>query len=133
MRKFGLLFALVLIFSLVLTACGGGGGASSNSIKAEMSDFAFKPNAWTVKAGEEISLELTNTGTVEHDWSLMIQPAEAPFDAADEPNVVSKFDLATGQSTTVTFTAPTEPGEYQVICTVPGHMEAGMVGTLTVE
>ncbi len=31
----------------------------------------------------------------------------------------------------VSFDAP--PGEYQFVCAIPGHVEAGMVGTLTVE
>lgn len=38
---------------------------------------------------------------------------------------------APGDTATVTFT-PTVPGEYQFLCTVPGHAQAGMVGTLVV-
>ena len=37
-----------------------------------------------------------------------------------------------GGSGTLEFT-PTEPGEYEYYCTVPGHKEAGMLGTLVVE
>ena len=32
---------------------------------------------------------------------------------------------------TVTFT-PTDPGTYEFYCTIPGHREAGMVGSLVV-
>lgn len=30
------------------------------------------------------------------------------------------------------FTARTAPGTYRVVCTIPGHLEAGMETTLTV-
>jgi azurin len=41
--------------------------------------------------------------------------------------------VAGGESDTVTFTAPEEPGDYEYICTFPGHFAAGMKGTLTVK
>ena len=34
---------------------------------------------------------------------------------------------------TVTFTAPTEPGEYQVVCGIEGYLEGGMLGELVVK
>ena len=36
-----------------------------------------------------------------------------------------------GTSTTVLFT-PTQTGEYEFECTIPGHREAGMVGKVIV-
>lgn len=39
--------------------------------------------------------------------------------------------VGTGEESTVT--ADLDPGEYQFLCTVPGHAEGGMTGTLTVE
>ena len=38
-----------------------------------------------------------------------------------------------GERTSDTFLAPSQPGTYQVICKVPGHLEAGMEGELIVE
>lgn len=38
---------------------------------------------------------------------------------------------APGSRNTIEFT-PSEPGEYEFVCTVAGHKEAGMVGTLVV-
>lgn len=38
-----------------------------------------------------------------------------------------------GETVEVTFTAPETPGEYEYICTFPGHYAAGMKGTLIVK
>jgi hypothetical protein len=37
-----------------------------------------------------------------------------------------------GRRPTGVLTAPSEPGEYQVICSEPGHLELGMTGVLIV-
>lgn len=40
--------------------------------------------------------------------------------------------LGGGQSDTITFTAPTEPGEYDFLCSFPAHLIAGMKGKMIV-
>lgn len=40
--------------------------------------------------------------------------------------------IGSGESDTITFTVPDEPGEYDFICTFPGHYAGGMVGKLIV-
>jgi uncharacterized cupredoxin-like copper-binding protein len=40
--------------------------------------------------------------------------------------------LEPGESDTFTFTAPGQPGDYQIVCGIVGHYMAGMVGSLTV-
>ncbi len=41
--------------------------------------------------------------------------------------------LGNGEDDTITITAPDEPGEYDYICSFPGHYQGGMVGILIVE
>ena len=41
--------------------------------------------------------------------------------------------LGDEESETITFNAPSEPGEYMYICTFPGHYHAGMKGKLIVK
>jgi len=47
--------------------------------------------------------------------------------------IASTAMLGNGESDSVTFTVPDEPGEYDFICTFPGHYAGGMVGKLIVQ
>ena len=54
------------------------------------------------------------------------------FGPEDEGNIYWEVEVDPGASKTVTFTAPTDLGDYQVVCGEEGHVEAGMVTKLTV-
>ena len=136
MKKWMGIVGVVMILSLALVACGGSSGGSSSggaTIKTTMTDFKFDPAEWTVNAGQQVTLDLTNNGSTEHSWALMSKPISGSFTDADKPNVLFSKVVPAGQSATATFTAPTTPGDYQVVCDIPGHFEAGMVGKLTVK
>jgi len=77
---------------------------------------------------------MVNAGSVEHNW-VLISPGSEVANAA-EIEVLAASDilweqptLQSGESATDSFTAPS-PGTYQVICSVPGHFDLGMKGTL---
>lgn len=92
-------------------------GPSSNQIAISMIDILFQPDSVTIPANTPVTLTLTNNGVLPHNFSV------------DSLHV--SVDVAPGQTQTVTITAPA--GTYQFYCNVPGHAEAGMVGTLTAE
>jgi uncharacterized cupredoxin-like copper-binding protein len=118
---------------LILSACGGGGQASK-SLDVTMTDFQFSPSTFTVPAGQEITLHAANNGAVVHNFVIMKLGTTAgdSFDDQDVPNVYWEVELQPGSSVDTKFTAPTDLGEYQVICRTPGHLAAGMVAKLTV-
>ena len=124
---------LATLLSLCLAACGGAGGASSK-INVTLTDFQFQPNQFTVPAGQEITLTGTNNGAVVHNFVIMKKGTSAgdTFDDADIPNVYWQVELEPGASVTTTFTAPGEPGDYEVVCKTPGHIAAGMTAKLIV-
>ena len=130
--KVKVLIAAVL-FSLLLASCGGAGGPST-SIDVRMTDFQFQPSQFTVPAGQEISFRSSNSGAVVHNFVVMELGASAGpmFDEEDVPNVYWEVELVPGGETETTFTAPTEPGEYQVVCRTEGHIASGMTGKLIV-
>jgi uncharacterized cupredoxin-like copper-binding protein len=80
-------------------------------------DIAFDPKDVTIAAGTAITLSLLNTGVAAHNFSV------------DELGI--SVDLAPGETQTVSVNALA--GTYEFSCNVPGHKEAGMVGTLTVQ
>jgi uncharacterized cupredoxin-like copper-binding protein len=91
-------------------------GADGGTASVELSEFALAPAALTVPAGG--SLEVTNAGTAAHNLTV-------------SGTDIASSDLAAGESETLDVSA-LEPGEYEVICAIPGHADAGMKGTLTI-
>ena len=127
------------VLGIALVACTGG-DEPSTALRVTTSDFQFSPNEWTVPAGEEITIEITNDGSVLHEWVLM-RPGvtiEAESDLPEtEEELLADFvyvedEVDAGGTKTLTFTAP-PAGTYQVICAIQTHFDAGMEGTLTVE
>ena len=127
-----LLIFIMIIVVCALSACGTSG--PSTRISFTMTDFAFDPNEFTIPAGEEITLHVTHHGTMEHNFIIMNYGTDAGdmFDEEDTVNIFWKVTLQPGESETVVFTAPEQPGTYQVICGMPGHLQSGMIGKLIV-
>jgi plastocyanin len=100
-------------------AGGGGGGAQTLVVKADPTgQLSWSPTKETAKAGS-VTMTLDNPSPVSHDIEI------------EGNGVEKKADLVSQGSTSVTATL--KPGTYEYYCTVPGHKEAGMDGTLTVE
>ena len=112
---------------------GGGGGAAepTSSLAIGAVDFAFEPDAWTVIADAEADVTLNNDGGIDHNWTVLeLGTTISTEDEYDEGTVVAATDdIAAGESGTVAATYA--PGTYQVICTISGHFNSGMSGTLT--
>jgi plastocyanin len=132
----GVAVALVLSGGALIVAAGGssGGGAlaaasavgvaaadaapidARTTVSFELDDLDVRPGDHAVAAGG--SVEVVNVGAIPHD--LVIEGHDVGTPMLD-PGESYTFD-----------TAELEPGTYEVICTVPGHVAAGMLGTLTV-
>jgi plastocyanin len=151
MKKLAVAFALVLA-SIALVACGssssdsssttsattseseaetGGGNsgaangkpagsAAALDIEAASSGLAFSSDTATAKAGK-VTLDFTNPQPLAHDVAIEDSSGKT----------VGQTELTTeGSDSTV---VNLKPGTYHYYCTVPGHREAGMEGTLTVK
>ena len=86
-------------------------------IEVSATSFEFTPSDISVEAGEDVAIELTSDDTL-HDFTIDDLDAHVAADA--------------GETETGGFRAD-EPGEYTYYCSVDGHREAGMEGTLVVE
>ena len=126
------LYALLAVFTLILTACGG--GQSKTKVNVTMTDFKYDVDNYTISAGQEITMNVKNEGAVIHEFVIM-KPGLTigdDFGPEDEENIYWEVEAEPGESKTVTFTAPADPGEYQVVCGTEGHFKAGMQSNLTV-
>lgn len=148
LKKLFLFLSIAMVATLVLAACGddddsedaGTGGDTSTTTTTStmtttgttasgetmdvtavqmMDTMKFDPDAITVAAGEEVTIDLANAGALEHNFSV------------DEADVDQTLNGS--ESEEFTFTAPDEAGEYEIYCDIPGHKEAGMVAKLIVE
>ena len=126
------IYLLIVLVALALSACQPSG--PSTKLKVEMTDFAFTPDHFTVPAGKEITVNIAHHGIVVHEFIIMKPGTNAGehFDEEDLPNVYQSVEVPPGHSQSFSFTAPAEPGEYQVVCGIAGHIESGMTATLTV-
>ncbi len=137
-NKVLILGTLALLVVLVLTACGGGGSSSGGSsgganLTITATEFKFDPADESVSAGQTVNVTLKNNGSVDHTWVVLKQGVNDTTSSqfsADQALFTVK--AAAGQTGTGSFTAPAA-GQYEIICDVPGHLDAGMKGTLTVK
>lgn len=127
------LYLLISLFALALASCGSAG--PTTTINVTMTDFQFQPNQFTVPAGQEITINGANTGAVVHNFVILkLDTTAGPtYEEADDVNVYwEERDISPGSDFTATFTAPSEPGEYEVVCRTEGHIASGMIGKLIV-
>jgi plastocyanin len=124
------LVVISLVAVLGLAACG----PKTATLIVDTQEFKFVPDHWSVPAGAKVTLTLKDTGALDHTWVIMKKgtTASAPFGTEDEANILYRVDVTAGKSQTFMFDAPTEPGDYEVVCSNPAHLEQGMKGTLTV-
>ncbi len=108
-------------------AAGGGGATGDATVSA--TEFAFDPADVALTAGSEVSVTLDNAGAVEHNWTVLSEEIAAESEFSEDLVLAAVDNTAAGESTSASFTL--EPGEYQVICTIPGHFDAGMQGTVS--
>lgn len=86
-----------------------------------------------------ILLTLIYSFCVEHSFNLLKLDAELDhvLGETEEEHIHEELlfdihEIEGGDSESVSFTAPAEPGEYTFACLVAGHAQIGEVGTLKV-
>jgi plastocyanin len=91
--------------------------ADARPIDVSGSSFEFSPAQITVKAGEDIAIVLTSTD-IQHDLTVESLDTHVSAKVGETAQGGLRAD---------------QPGRYAYYCTVSGHREAGMEGTLIVE
>ena len=94
------------------------GAAASGPVTLEAQD----PYNWSVtelEAAPGQVIEVTNTGLMEHDFVIDELSINEPLPSGEPVEVTLPDDLTVGDS-------------YTFYCSIPGHRESGMEGTLTI-
>jgi plastocyanin len=98
-------------------AATGPGGTLK--LAADPTQIAYDRKALSSKPGK-VTIDFANPAPIQHDVAI-----------AEGSRVLAKSKLIAQESTSVAVDLA--PGKYVFYCTVPGHREAGMEGTLTVK
>tara|TARA_R110002049_G_scaffold118604_1_gene272623 strand:+ start:7 stop:546 length:540 start_codon:yes stop_codon:yes gene_type:complete len=121
-----------------MAGMAGDAAKVSRTIPVEMNDnMRFTPANVTVKAGETVRFFIVNKGKIPHE--MVIGTAEEIDEHADMmkkmPGMAHKeanqITLAPGQRGALVWQFA-KTGTVTYACLVPGHKEAGMVGTIDV-
>jgi plastocyanin len=99
---------------------GAKGPGGTLKLEADPTEIAYDTTELSSKPGK-VTIDFTNPATLEHDVAI-----EGP-----EGEEVATSPLIGKGKTSVS--ADLAPGTYHFFCTVPGHREAGMEGTLVVK
>ena len=91
------------------------GGAEAITVVSY--DIYFEPAELAIPAETDVTVSLPNEGVTLHNFAI------------DELGI--DVDIQPGATEETVINAPA--GVYEYYCNVPGHKQAGMVGTLTVE
>jgi plastocyanin len=89
-----------------------------------MTDYEFHPRDVRVGRGE--TLTIVNDGGIAHN--LKVERGPDPRKETDELAGTTSFLKGDSEQLKIDLT----PGKYVLVCSVPGHREIGMTGTLTV-
>lgn len=122
--------AAVAAAALLTGGCGGGDNAGRAAgptpsagpptaaavvLALTGTEYSFTPVALTAAAGRT-TIRFTNRGAMEHNFAIKALGV--------------KLTAQPGKTAEVTVTL--KPGTFKSTCTVPGHAQSGMQGTLTV-
>ena len=133
MRRFGWgVLPLLLSLALVAAACSGGGGGEAaaredaaaggtgpTEVEVTLSDFAIDPGDVQVAAGAPLTFHVMNEGPSPHTFGLTV---------GDQTYETAMLEAGAMEDLAV---PALEAGTYESLCTVPGHDQLGMVGTVT--
>ena len=106
--------------ALSVAACGGvetpTAAPDERRIPVDLRNFDFRPSTIEVSAGEVVGFAL-KSADIRHTFTVAGAGIDTEVRAGRPVVERATFD---------------QPGEFTLICTVPGHADAGMVGTIIV-
>lgn len=144
-----MILATGLVLALVAVGCGGdedsssgpssGDGAATTSVDVELKDMAIIPETTSISAGS-VTFDAHNSGPGAHE--MVVLKTDLAADALPEADglvdeegtgveMIGEIEeFASGLDESGTFDLT--PGNYVLVCNVPGHYQSGMTIAVTV-
>ncbi len=147
MKKMAFLFSISMLISLAACSTGEATTATPQPLEVTLiaTDIAYNQSQIEAVIGQPIKLTLDNQGKLDHDFSILEIPLSGEVIMTESAGEMAGHNMghmetqpdvhiaaAAAATSSVEFT-PAEAGEYAFFCTVAGHKEAGMIGTLIVQ
>jgi plastocyanin len=154
-RKPILLVLGTAVAALAAAGCGGGGGSSATSASstpasastpapAASSTTGGSASSSSSGGGSTLKLAADPSGALAFNKTklsakagkvtiTMSNPSPVSHGVAVQGSGVNQVGNTVGSGGTSTVTVTLKPGTYTFYCPVPGHEQAGMKGTLTVQ
>jgi len=144
MRRFPLLLLICALAAFGLAACGGDdGGDETTGAATETTTTEETTTGEAGGAGEAVKVSADPGGALEFEQKSLSAPvgpvtfeftnqSSTPHDFVledDGGQEIAKTEVISDSEATAEATL--EAGEYTFFCSVPGHRQAGMEGTLT--
>ena len=144
-------FALSAVVLLVgLTACGGSSSSSTSAANTPASTPAATTSTSSTSSGgattTSASIAADPSGQLKYNkTSLAVKAGSDKFTFTNKASLAHNFTIQQGTNGPVVGATPTfsggtktlsvklKPGTYTFYCSVPGHRQAGMQGTITVK
>ncbi len=104
--------------------------AGDNAINFVEKDFAIAMDKSTIKAGS-ITFNIKNIGPSPHNIGITKEADSSKGGGITGPVIKDSATIDPGKTTSITVDL--QPGAYNVVCTVPGHVQLGMIMKLTVQ
>ena len=113
-------------------AASGNAAAATSTINADEKDYAISLSSSTAKAGT-VTFNIKNTGPTPHNLGVVKNNGASKAQGLTNQSDLIKDSDTIDAGKTTTLTVDLQPGTYSVVCTVPGHIQLGMILTLTVQ
>lgn len=130
--------AMALTMLGLAAGCSGSGASKDvKTIEITAEGMTYAPKEITLQKGQPVKLVFTNKDSVLHDFSVDSIAAKVTASHMDMHDMGGKdpdlhVSVDAGKTGELEFT-PNQTGKFTFYCTVVGHKEAGMAGTLTVQ
>jgi uncharacterized cupredoxin-like copper-binding protein len=136
-----LLAGAMIRFSHLVTMCApvflvlscGNVAENGAKISGDLSEWSIKMDETTTSAGD-LTFRITNSGTIDHEFLIVKTnlsdgaiPVMGGLFAEDQEGIqvideIPQFSAGRTEELTVNL----EAGQYQLVCNLPGHYQAGM-------